>query len=61
MYITRLAFFIGILGAVSACLYGLRRRSCRRHQEAMLDESLEDSFPASDPPATQDFRAPDMR
>jgi len=26
-------------------------KSRREHQEALLDESLEDTFPASDPPA----------
>lgn len=25
--------------------------ACRRHREDLLDEALEDSFPASDPPA----------
>lgn len=26
-------------------------RACREHREAMLDEALEESFPASDPPS----------
>jgi hypothetical protein len=25
--------------------------ACREHREALLDEALEESFPASDPPA----------
>ena len=36
-------------------------RACREHQEALLDEALEESFPASDPPsmATSPSRALD--
>ena len=26
-------------------------QACREHQEALLDEALEESFPASDPPS----------
>ena len=26
-------------------------KACREHREALLDEALEESFPASDPPS----------
>ncbi|MGV8840212.1 MAG: hypothetical protein ACWA6X_07895 [Bauldia sp.] len=29
-----------------------RRKQLRRNEEAAIDEALEESFPASDPPAT---------
>ena len=28
-----------------------RRKDCLDHQEALIDESLKESFPASDPPS----------
>lgn len=35
---------------------------CRRqHSEKMLDGALDESFPASDPPASQDFAIPANR
>ncbi len=27
------------------------KRNCREHREALLDEAIEESFPASDPPS----------
>jgi gas vesicle protein len=50
----------GLIGATVAALYapseGLaisrsRRRRTRRHQEPMVDEQIDQSFPASDPPS----------
>lgn len=35
-----------------------KRREDRKHAETQLDESLEETFPASDPPATQDYDIP---
>lgn len=33
----------------------------KRHSERLLDESLEETFPASDPPASQNFDIPANR
>lgn len=41
------------------CQRALRRERC--HSDGMLDEALDQSFPASDPPATQDFAIPANR
>ncbi len=35
----------------SRLLEGLRRRLAEAHREEVLDESVEETFPASDPPA----------
>jgi hypothetical protein len=45
--------------AALACMANSR---CRRtHREELLDEALDESYPASDPPATQDFDIPANR
>lgn len=33
-------------------------RRSRRHREGLLDETLDETFPASDPPASQNFDTP---
>jgi hypothetical protein len=49
-----------VAGAAAAlCVARSARR--RRHSESLLDDTLRDSFPASDPPATQDFGIPANR
>lgn len=42
-------------------LQWLGRRLGKRHSEKLLDESLKESFPASDPPASQNFDIPANR
>lgn len=46
------------LGYVLDCLSS---RKCSQHTESMLDEALDETFPASDPTSTQDFSAPEDR
>ena len=41
------------------CKRAVRRQRC--HSDGMLDEALDHTFPASDPPATQDFAIPANR
>lgn len=45
-----------ILWAAAAVLGKFRRE--RKHSENLLEKTLEDTFPASDAPATQDFSIP---
>ncbi|HTQ35651.1 MAG TPA: hypothetical protein VMH77_01335 [Steroidobacteraceae bacterium] len=53
------ALLLGALGTLAcAAARGTRRR---RHAETVRDESLRETFPASDPPATQDFAIPANR
>lgn len=40
--------------ATAAQIARMRESVARNHDEAMLDEALEESFPASDPPAMTD-------
>jgi hypothetical protein len=51
-----------LLGTAIACAgslwWMLLAATRRQHSESLLDDSLRDSFPASDPPATQDFDIP---
>jgi len=42
-------------------LDALCSRKGHKHNESMLDGALDDTFPASDPTATQDFSAPEDR
>ncbi|MBX3694421.1 MAG: hypothetical protein KF790_04545 [Steroidobacteraceae bacterium] len=54
---------VGLLAMVAATTWGTRRRR-RLHDEKMQlrhDEALENTFPASDPPATQYFGIPANR
>jgi hypothetical protein len=46
------------LALVALVVRGLNSRQRRQHSESQLDEALDGSFPASDPPATQDFAIP---
>lgn len=48
----------GGLAALACSLHTHHRQS---HSEELLDEALDDSFPASDPPASQDFAIPANR
>ena len=55
---------IGALGLIAApAIKGISRRWRVRHpaasQEAAIDESLEETFPASDPPASRYFDIPE--
>lgn len=52
------------LGVLAATLYGgraLQRTRQSRSQNRKLDAALDQTFPASDPPATQDFAIPANR
>jgi hypothetical protein len=42
--------------ATLACSMKVAR--VRRHSDGMLDDALDETFPASDPTATQDFAIP---
>lgn len=57
---------LGALGLIAApAVKGVARRWRIRHpaamREAAIDESLEETFPASDPPATRYVDIPDNR
>ena len=45
-------------GGLVALACTANRRCTRQHKEDVLDKSLDESFPASDPPASQDFDIP---
>lgn len=47
--------------AVTQVWRWLGKRMSKEHSEKLLDESLVETFPASDPPATQDFDIPANR
>jgi hypothetical protein len=51
-----------LIGAIASGLMALGclvdGRCRRRHSEEMLDEGLDETFPASDPTASQDFAIP---
>jgi hypothetical protein len=47
--------------AVTHVLRWLGRKVNKEHSEKLLDEALVETFPASDPPATQDFDIPANR
>lgn len=51
------AFVSGLVAL--ACSANSRCR--RQHSEQLRDEALDESFPASDPPASQDFAIPANR
>jgi hypothetical protein len=51
----------GALLATGVALDCLSRQRCADHTESMLDEALDETFPASDPTSTQDFTAPEER
>jgi len=47
------------LVATVAC--GMKAARVRKRSDGMLDEALDETFPASDPTATQDFAIPANR
>lgn len=47
----------GALGLVALACFA-NSRNQRQHSERLLDDALGDSFPASDPTASQDFAIP---
>ncbi|MFO1505185.1 MAG: hypothetical protein U1F39_15465 [Steroidobacteraceae bacterium] len=51
----------GALVLLGATLDRLYERRCQHRQDDLLDESLDATYPASDPTATQDFSAPEER
>ncbi len=48
----------GILLLIGVALDCAHAGRCRKHTEMLRDKGLDDTFPASDPPATQDFSSP---
>lgn len=62
---SRLMQRVLLIGAAATGLVALacaaNSRGKRTHQEDQLDEALDESYPASDPPATQDFDIPANR
>jgi len=57
--VVRQLLFAGVATVVTRALMRHRkRRSERKHADSRLDDSLQDSFPASDAPATQDYDIP---
>lgn len=61
MQLTRIFLAGGLMILVVAMLSRFSARCAYRHGESLLDEALDETFPASDPTATQDFSAPDDR
>jgi hypothetical protein len=57
MQVTLGTALVGVLAGVGL-VYATRALGRRRHTETLRDDSLRDSFPASDTPATQDFSIP---
>ena len=56
------ALVMAIVGiAINKLLRRLRRARGRRHEDQLLDQSLVETFPASDPSASQDFSNPQDR
>jgi len=55
-----IAFGAAILAA-GVLLDAVCSRKGHKHNESMLDEALDGTFPASDATATQDFSSPDDR
>ncbi len=51
----------GGLLAMGYALDCMSSRRCSKHTESMLDEALDETFPASDPTSTQDYSAPEDR
>ena len=51
----------GALVWAGVALDRLYARRCEQRVDEMLDESLDGTYPASDPTATQDFSAPEER
>jgi hypothetical protein len=51
----------GALVMLGAALDKLHERRCHDRGSSLLDESLDGTYPASDPTATQDFTSPDER
>ena len=61
MKLLRYALAGGVLLASVVAINRILARQNHRRSEQRRDEALEDSFPASDPPGTQDFSSPDDR
>lgn len=49
--LSKLAIGGGVLGALGWMGYKACQNHDRREEEARIDEAIDDSFPASDPPA----------
>jgi hypothetical protein len=50
---------VGIVGsAIAWMVCSTKTRRVRKHSDSLLDKSLKETYPASDPTATQDFAIP---
>ena len=59
MFLTgRQLVMIGLMAAAGVAVWKLGTKPGRRHRDSMLDAALGESFPASDPTATQDYAIP---
>jgi hypothetical protein len=55
----RQALLVGMAaGGLLALACSANARCKRQHSDELRDDSLDESFPASDPPASQDFDIP---
>jgi hypothetical protein len=51
----------GLLIMTGVALNCAHARRCHKHADKLRDEGLDETFPASDPPSTQDFSSPEDR
>ena len=59
MNLTRQLLLGGVLVGGTYLMFRDRARKVRKqHEEKMLDKALKETFPGSDPTATQDFSIP---
>ena len=59
MFLTaRQLVMLGLTASIVVALVKLSSRRAGGHAEAVLDDALEETFPASDPTATQDYAIP---
>jgi hypothetical protein len=47
-----------VVSAIALMVCSTQTRRQRKHSDGLLDKSLKDTYPASDPTATQDFAIP---
>lgn len=55
---TRQLLMVGLAASIGVAVFKLATGSKRTHVNDVLDEALGETFPASDPTATQDYEIP---
>ncbi len=55
---SRQLLVIGLVASIGVAVVKLTAGRKRNHKEVVLDDALEETFPASDPTATQDYAIP---